>query len=31
LLRFINIRTLRLVTAVALIGLAGFEIWETVR
>ncbi len=31
LLRFINIRTLRIVTAVVLVGLAGFEIWETVR
>jgi putative Ca2+/H+ antiporter (TMEM165/GDT1 family) len=31
LLRFINIRTLRIVTAVALVGLAGYEIWDTVR
>jgi putative Ca2+/H+ antiporter (TMEM165/GDT1 family) len=31
LLRFVNIKTLRIVTAVALVGLAGYEIWETVR
>jgi putative Ca2+/H+ antiporter (TMEM165/GDT1 family) len=31
LLRFINVRTLRIVTAVALVGLAGYEIWETAR
>jgi putative Ca2+/H+ antiporter (TMEM165/GDT1 family) len=31
LLRFINIKTLRIITAVALIGLAGYEIWLTIR
>jgi putative Ca2+/H+ antiporter (TMEM165/GDT1 family) len=31
LLRFINITTLRIVTAVALFGLAGFEVWEAAR
>jgi putative Ca2+/H+ antiporter (TMEM165/GDT1 family) len=31
LLRFINVRTLRYVTAVALVGLAGFEAWEAAR
>jgi putative Ca2+/H+ antiporter (TMEM165/GDT1 family) len=31
LLRFINIKTLRIVTAVALVALAGYEIFEIVR
>jgi putative Ca2+/H+ antiporter (TMEM165/GDT1 family) len=31
LLRLVNIRTVRLVTAVVLVGLAGWEIWEAVR
>jgi putative Ca2+/H+ antiporter (TMEM165/GDT1 family) len=31
LLRFINVRTLRYVTAVALVGLAAFEAWEAAR
>jgi putative Ca2+/H+ antiporter (TMEM165/GDT1 family) len=31
LLRFINIRTLRIVTAVILVGLAGFAAWEAFR
>ena len=31
LLRFINIRTLRIVTAVVLVGLAGFAAWEAFR
>ena len=31
LLRFINIKTLRLVTAVVLVALAGFATWEAVR
>jgi putative Ca2+/H+ antiporter (TMEM165/GDT1 family) len=31
LLRFINIKTLRIITAVALVGLAGYEIWDIVR
>lgn len=31
LLRFINIRTLRIVTAVVLVALAGFAGWEALR
>ena len=31
LLRFVNIRTVRLVTAVVLVGLAGFAAWEALR
>jgi putative Ca2+/H+ antiporter (TMEM165/GDT1 family) len=31
LLRFINIKTLRIVTAVVLVGLAGFAGWEALR
>lgn len=31
LLRFVNIRTVRLVTAVVLVGLAGFAAWEAFR
>jgi Ca2+/H+ antiporter, TMEM165/GDT1 family len=31
LLRFVNIRTIRLVTAVALIALAGYTAWEALR
>ena len=31
LLRFINIKTLRIVTAVVLLGLAGFATWEALR
>jgi putative Ca2+/H+ antiporter (TMEM165/GDT1 family) len=31
LLRFIEVRTLRIVTAVVLVGLAGWAIWEAVR
>jgi Ca2+/H+ antiporter, TMEM165/GDT1 family len=31
LLRFINIRTLRIVTAVALVGLAGWAAWQALR
>ncbi len=31
LLRFINVTTLRIVTAVALLGLTGFEAWEAAR
>jgi putative Ca2+/H+ antiporter (TMEM165/GDT1 family) len=31
LLRFVNIRTVRLVTAVVLVGLAGFAAWEAIR